>query len=48
MSCEAGECQVVEGIEEAPHCPALQEYVRFEEVVLYGRAREQFVRARLM
>jgi hypothetical protein len=38
-------CQVVEGIEKAPHCPELRQYVRYEGVVLYGRARRQFERS---
>lgn len=35
----AGRCEIKEGIEEPQHCPELQEYVRYEGIVLYGKAR---------
>lgn len=34
------ECQVVNGTEQAWQCPALREYVTFNGIQLYGRARE--------
>ena len=30
------ECQVIQGQEELEHCPALQEFVAFHEIRLYG------------
>ena len=30
------ECQVVQGTEELRHCPALQEFIAFHEIRLYG------------
>lgn len=35
------ECEVVNGTEEAWHCPGLRDHVRFDGIVLYGRAAEQ-------
>jgi hypothetical protein len=30
------ECQVVQGTDEMRHCPALQEFIAFHEIRLYG------------
>ena len=30
------ECQVVQGTDEMRHCPALQEFIAFNEIRLYG------------
>lgn len=38
-------CQVVEGIEGTMHCPELREFIRYEGIVLYGKARKAFERA---
>lgn len=39
------ECQVCEGIEEAPHCGLLQEHIHSEGIVLHGAAKRQWDRA---
>lgn len=36
-----GECQVLTGQEPAAQCPALQEFIRYEGIKLYGVNREQ-------
>jgi hypothetical protein len=33
------DCQVVTGAEEPLHCPELRDYIRYESIVLAGRAR---------
>ncbi len=40
-----GSCEVVDGIEQAWHCPALREYVTYEGITLYGRAKAALNRA---
>ena len=35
----AGQCEIVEGIEEPPHCPELRDYIRYEGITLYGKAK---------
>ena len=30
------ECQVIQGQDEIKHCPALQEFIAFHEIPLYG------------
>lgn len=37
-------CQVVDGLEGDLHCPALREYIRYEGITLYGKARKAFER----
>ena len=39
------ECQVVDGVEAAFHCPELREFIRYEGVQLFGAMREQFERS---
>lgn len=39
------ECQVSEGLEEAPHCGLLQEYIHTEGIVLHGAAKRMWDRA---
>lgn len=36
---EEGECQVVQGRDKAVHCPALEEFIRYEGIKLYGANR---------
>lgn len=45
INLDDGACQVVSGTEVTFHCPALREFVRYEGIVLYGRARSAFERA---
>ena len=33
------ECQCTTGTEEPSHCPELRDYIRYEGITLYGRAR---------
>jgi hypothetical protein len=39
-------CQVADGLEPSAHCPELRDYVRYEGIVLYGKARKAFERAK--
>lgn len=39
------ECQVVSGVEKTFHCPALRDYIRFEGIKLYGRAKAAYERS---
>lgn len=39
------DCQVVQGVEQPAHCPELREYIRYEGIVLYGRAKVLMDRA---
>lgn len=34
------ECEVCVGVETTFQCPALRDYVRYEDIILYGRARQ--------
>lgn len=38
------ECDVITGQEPALHCPELRDFVRFEGITLFGRARAQLDR----
>lgn len=39
------DCQVVQGVEQPAHCPELRDYIRYEGIVLYGRAKALMDRA---
>ena len=39
------ECQCLTGIEEPSHCPELRDYIRYEGIVLYGRAKDVMIRS---
>jgi hypothetical protein len=39
------ECEVLTGQEQPMHCPELRDYIRFEGIALYGRARDLLLRA---
>ncbi len=39
------QCEVAIGQEQAFHCPELRDYVRYEGITLYGRARRMMDRA---